>query len=110
MKRPIIWNGCLRLTRTLGGNTLRVGIIALLQESNTFIDRPTVLADFESDLLVEREEVRARLAGAHHEIDGFFRGLDSEGVEAVPIFAARAIPYGVMTGGTLTELLARMDA
>jgi microcystin degradation protein MlrC len=59
---------------------------------------------------VEGEEVRARLAGSHHEIGGFLTGLDSEEIEAVPIFAARAMPYGVMTSETLAALLARMDA
>jgi len=89
---------------------LRVGVVALLQESNTFLARPTTMADFEHELLVECEEVRARLAGSHHEVDGFFRGLDEAGLEAVPIFAARAMPFGVMTADTLASLLARMDA
>jgi microcystin degradation protein MlrC len=99
----------------IGGNgkarpRVRVGIIALLQESNTFIEGFTTLAHFEQDLLAEGEEVRRRLANTHHEVGGFFHGLDESGIEAVPIFAARALPYGVLTAGTFETLLVRMDA
>src|SRR6478672_10553699 len=81
---------------------MRVGIIALLQESNTF------LAHFERDVLCEGEEVRRRFAGAHHEVGGFFAGLAEAGIEAVPIFAARALPYGVIVADAFNALLERM--
>src|ERR1043166_264477 len=75
---------------------MRVGIIAFMHESNTFIASPTTLAHFEQDLLVEGEEVRPRLANAHHETGGFFQGLAEAKIEAVPIFAARALPHGTV--------------
>ena len=89
---------------------MRVGIIALLQESNTFIAAPTTLAHFEQDILVEGDAVRARLADAHHEVGGFFAGLAEQHFDAIPIFAARALPYGIVTTETFDTLLSRMDA
>jgi microcystin degradation protein MlrC len=89
---------------------MRVGILALLQESNTFLTGKTTLADFEQDLLCEGEDVRRRMADAHHEVGGFFAGLSDAGLEAVPIFAARALPYGVITADAFDELLRRMFA
>jgi len=89
---------------------VRVGIIALLQESNTFIRGSTTLEHFQSDLLVEGEDVRRRLADAHHETGGFFQGLAEERTEAVPVFAARALPYGVVEAAAFDALLDRMDA
>src|SRR4051812_28674615 len=89
---------------------MRVGIVALLQESNTFIREKTTLAHFQQELLLEGESIRERLAASHHEIGGFFAGLASAGIDAVPVFAARAIPFGVMTADTLTALLDRMHA
>jgi microcystin degradation protein MlrC len=83
---------------------MRVGIIALLQESNTFLGRPTTLAHFQQELLATGEEVRRRLAAAHHEVGGFFEELDRERIEAVPIFAARALPYGVIAADDFTRL------
>lgn len=88
----------------------RVGIVALLQESNTFLAGRTTLDHFRADLLVTGPAVREALAGAHHEVGGFFAGLDAAGIEAVPIFAARALPYGTMTAGCLDALLAMMTA
>jgi len=89
---------------------MRVGIIALLQESNTFIAGATTFAHFEQDLLLDGENVRARFADAHHEVGGFFAGLADEQIEAVPIFAARALPYGMVAADAFDALLARMDA
>ncbi len=74
----------------------RVGVVALQHESNTFIARKTALADFEGHLLLTAEAVREQLAHSHHEVGGFFGGLELEGIEAVPIFAARAMPYGTI--------------
>ena len=87
---------------------MRIGIIALLQESNTFVSEATRLKHFEEDLLAEGEAVRERLAAAHHEVGGFFAGLEEEHIEAVPLFAARAVPHGTMTEETLETLLSRM--
>lgn len=87
---------------------MRVGIIALLHESNTFLKRKTVLQDFSNDLLLLAESVREQLAGADHEVGGFFAGLEEAGIEAVPIFAARAYPSGVIEAATFRELEKRM--
>ncbi|MSQ94443.1 MAG: M81 family peptidase [Gemmataceae bacterium] len=89
---------------------MRVGIIAFMQESNTFIAGPTTFAHFEQDTLLEGDAVRSRFADAHHEVGGFFAGLAEEHLDAVPIFAARAYPYGIVAADAFDALLARMDA
>ena len=83
----------------------RVGIIALLQESNTFLTQRTTLAHFEQDTLAVGDEVRQQFCDAHHEVGGFFAALEAGRCEAVPIFAARAMPFGVMTAETLSNLM-----
>ena len=40
---------------------MRVGIVALLHESNTFLERPTLLRDFEANLLCTGEQVLATI-------------------------------------------------
>ena len=87
---------------------MRVGIVALLHESNTFISQPTTWQHFEQNLLLVGEAVRERLADTHHEIGGFFAGLRDHGIEAVPIFAARATPYGTIQAETFERLLKAM--
>jgi len=88
----------------------RVGIVAILQESNTFLRRHTTLDDFRRDLLATGPAVREALAAAHHEVGGFFAGLDAAGLEAVPLLAARALPGGAMTADTLAGLMDSLDA
>jgi microcystin degradation protein MlrC len=87
---------------------MRVGILGLLQESNTFVAATTGMEEFAADVLARGVEVRKRFQSAPHEIGGFFAGLAEERVEAVPLFAARALPYGVLRTGLLDELLATM--
>lgn len=89
---------------------MRIGIIALLQESNTFIAQPTTLAHFEQDMLLEGEAIRDRLAGSHHEVGGMLHALEDLRVEAVPLFAARAFPFGRIDTATAHELIRRMFA
>jgi microcystin degradation protein MlrC len=45
------------------------------------------------------------MENAHHEVGGFFEGLYVEGIEAVPIFAARALPYGTISKKAFDQLL-----
>ena len=74
---------------------MRVGILLLAHESNTFIARPTTIDAFRADTLLLGDAIRERFTDAHHEVGGFFAGLDAESlVETVPIFAARALPSG----------------
>lgn len=87
---------------------MRIGIIALQHESNTFLRAGTELADFSRDVLAVGEDVRRIFARAHHEVGGFFEGLAGAGVDATPVFAARATPSGVIAasaGRALVEML-----
>ena len=86
----------------------RVGIVGLLQESNTFIAGVTTRAHFEADLLLHGEAIREAMAGAPHEVGGFFAGLDEAGIEAVPLFLARALPYGVIKKEDFEGLVAEL--
>lgn len=89
---------------------MRVGIIALLHESNTFISKPTRLEHFRQDTLLTGEAIRERMGNTHHEVSGFFEGLKSAQIEAVPIFAARAIPFGPVTAEAFDQLQEMMFA
>ncbi len=84
---------------------MRVGIIALLHESNTFSSEPTTLDHFREDLLLTGRAVRDQMAATYHEVSGFFEGLDEAGLDAVPIFAARAVPFGTITKGAFDQLV-----
>lgn len=87
---------------------MRVGILGLLQESNTFLPEKTTWAHFEADVLAFGEEIRDRFIAASHELGGFFAGLEEAGLEAVPIMAARALPYGLIAKDDFARLCSEM--
>jgi microcystin degradation protein MlrC len=88
---------------------MRIGIVALLQESNTFVSGKTQLKHFERELLLTGDAIHDAFIDAEHEVGGFFAGLKNESdFEAVPIFAARALPYGTIEATTFDELVQRL--
>ncbi|NBO92436.1 MAG: M81 family peptidase, partial [Planctomycetia bacterium] len=48
-------------------------------------------------------------ASTECEVGGFFAELADQGVEAVPVFAARATPYGIVTADAWHNLMNRLD-
>lgn len=86
----------------------RIGIIAFLHESNTFSAQPTTIESFEQNLLLTGQPMREALAGSHHEVGGFFAGLDAAGAEAAPLFAARALPSGTIRASDFDELVTQL--
>lgn len=93
---------------------MRIGILGLLHESNTFISQPTTFTDFEQDLFAEGPEVLQRLQGSHHEVGGFIAGLESaatlQSIEMVPLLVARATPSGTIQGRTFERLVQQILA
>jgi microcystin degradation protein MlrC len=84
---------------------MRVGIIAIQHESNTFVPITTKLVDFSRRM---GEEIRREYEGGHHEIAGFFEGLADAKIDAVPIFSANATPSGTITADACDALVAQM--
>jgi microcystin degradation protein MlrC len=84
---------------------MRVGIIALQHESNTFLAQPTSFEDFEQGALLAGAAIRREYGAAHHEVGGFFQGLEEENLEAVPILLAWAMPGGIVAARALDQLL-----
>jgi microcystin degradation protein MlrC len=84
---------------------MRVGVVGLRHESNTFLSTPT------DHRLWERltgDEVRKRWAGTYNEMGGFLAGLDAEGATAVPVYSALATPAGTITSGAFEALTAEL--
>jgi microcystin degradation protein MlrC len=70
---------------------MRVAIVGLSHESNTFLTTLTERDGFDVSL---GPGVVARWAGTNHEVAGYLDGLDREGLDAVPVLVAVATPGG----------------
>ena len=87
---------------------MRVGILSLIHESNTFATTPTTFDLFQRDQLLIGEEVRREYEGGHNQLSGFLEGVAGTDIEAVPIFHASTPPSGTITRSTCDELLRLM--
>ncbi|MFN9719044.1 MAG: M81 family metallopeptidase [Planctomycetota bacterium] len=88
----------------------RVGIIALLHESNTFLDIPTTLEHFSTNLLVEGPDVLKAFRDTVHEVGGMISAIETApDTELIGIFAARAMPYGTITADCWSMLMTRLE-
>src|ERR671915_9641 len=86
---------------------MRVGIVGLQHESNTFSPIRTDLSSFG---VTRGKEVESFWRGSHHEIAGYLAGLEAEGVEPVPTIMATATPSGTIADDALESLLQEIAA
>jgi microcystin degradation protein MlrC len=87
---------------------MRIGILSISHESNTFMPTPTTLDDFRRGTLLTGQSLSSHYANSHHEIAGFLQGLQQNHLTPVPLLAARATPSGTITAETLDTLLEMM--
>ncbi|MFM8328022.1 MAG: M81 family metallopeptidase, partial [Pirellulaceae bacterium] len=82
----------------------RIGIAALLHESNTFLATPTTESHFRADLWLEGSAMVDQLAATQHELGGFLQHLLPEQqagrVAIEPLVALRATPAGTIDAST----------
>lgn len=84
---------------------MRVAIAELKQETNTFVPRPTTLADFAAWHHWHDDEVIVGSRGTNCEIAGFLDVLEPAGIDVVPIIATFSISGGKVTDETFHALL-----
>jgi microcystin degradation protein MlrC len=84
---------------------VRVAIVELKQETNTFVPRPTTLADFEAWHLWRGQELITKSANTNVEVAGFLDVLEGAGIEIVPIIATFAMSGGRVVSGDYELLL-----
>lgn len=88
---------------------MRVGIISIQHESNTFAAAPTKLENFKVDTLLRGEAITPVYGKSFHEVGGFYSALREAGLTPVPILMALAIPGGTVTAETLDTILGMLD-
>ena len=87
---------------------MRVGIISLMHESNTFAVTPTTIDLFKRDGILFGDEIREVFGGGLHQLTAFLEGLDEADIEPVPVFHAGTSPSGTITRETCDELMQMM--
>jgi microcystin degradation protein MlrC len=80
----------------------RVGILSFQHESNTFAPLSTDLGQF---TVKEGRDLVHRWGSSHSEVAGFLEGLETEDLEAVPLFMATATPSGTVTAHAFGQIV-----
>ncbi len=84
---------------------MRVAIAELKQETNTFVPRPTTLADFDAWHHWRGDDLMSGLGETNTEIAGFLDVLGNAGIEPMPIVATFAMSGGKVTTAAYETLL-----
>lgn len=84
---------------------MRVGLLGIYHESNTFIDTNTTMQNFKEGHLFYGEHIISGYQDAFHEIGGIIETLSQYDVQVVPIMYAEATPGGIIDLSTSQTLL-----
>lgn len=79
---------------------LRVALMGIYHESNTFVPQATTVADFQAGKYLTGQAIRDEYQRAHHEIGGMLEVMDREGIEVLPVLYASATPGGTISAET----------
>ena len=90
--------------------SFKIALLGIYHESNTFVEKPTLLADFQNGHYLKAEAIREEYQHAHHEIGGMMEVMDKEGMEIVPVLFAEATPGGTISSETYKTLFDEMMA
>jgi len=90
---------------TQARKAIRIGVLGLSHETNTFCLSPTTLANFESEGVLRGDAIWRVHASAHTILAGFATLLDRPDIELVPLFFTSAIPSGLITRDTYETLV-----
>lgn len=94
---------------------LKVAVMGITHESNTFVKAHTELRQFrEEGHWMMGEALLDEYRGAFHELGGMIEVLEEEGIEIVPVMYAEATPGGTVSAATyeilLQELFTALDS
>jgi microcystin degradation protein MlrC len=87
----------------------RIGLVGIYHESNTFIDQPTTMVNFEEGHLFFGDAILSEYENAFHEIGGMIEVLRQYSVDIIPIMYAEATPGGVIDVHTAEELIHKLS-
>lgn len=83
---------------------MKIGILSVFHETNTFSPIPTARDNFEKNAWLEGADIVKVFVGTRTPIGGFLDIISERGHEAVPLFAAHATPAGVVKRETFEDI------
>jgi microcystin degradation protein MlrC len=87
---------------------MRVALMGIVHESNTFVDRLTTLEHFRAGHWLFGNDIISEYRHAFHEIGGMIEAMETAGIELVPVMYAEATPGGTVSADAFNRLTGDM--
>ena len=87
---------------------LRIALLGIYHESNTFLNEPTTFVDFIKGHFLLGNDIVKEYQYAYHEIGGMLEVINEEGIELIPVMYAEATPGGIISAEAYATLLQNM--
>lgn len=92
------------------GRPVRLAMVGIAHETNTYSDVPANLAAFEADGILRDAEIVALHETAQTTVAGFLEAGTAPGVEVVPLLYTSTGPCGTITSGAFEAIVGEMVA
>src|SRR6478735_1742299 len=83
---------------------MRVALMGIVHESNTFVSELTTLDHFRRGHWLYGKDIVNEYRDAFHEIGGMLEAMEEAGIDVVPIMYAEATPGGKLSAETFDHL------
>jgi microcystin degradation protein MlrC len=87
---------------------LKIALLGIYHESNTFLESPTTLSDFINGHFLLGDDIVKEYRNAYHEIGGMIEVVSQAGLELIPVMYAEATPGGIISEEAYNTLLQKM--
>lgn len=87
---------------------MRVALLGIVHESNTFVDSKTGLEQFRKGHWLFGQGIVDEYRHAFHEVGGMIEAIEAAGIELVPVMYAEATPGGKVTKEAFEHLMNEM--
>lgn len=87
---------------------MRVALLGIVHESNTFVDSKTGLEQFRKGHWLFGQDIVDEYKHAFHEVGGMIEAIEAAGIELVPVMYAEATPGGKVTKEAFEHLMNEM--
>ncbi len=84
---------------------MKVALMGIVHESNTFVEELTELEQFKSGHWLFGEDIRKEYRSAYHEIGGMLEAMETAGIEVIPVMYAEATPAGKLSANCFNVLV-----
>lgn len=87
---------------------IRIAVLGIYHETNTFVEATTMLSDFKKSRWMKGDVIVKEYENAYHELGGGIEVFKNNHVDILPVFYTETTPGGIITEEAYQELVEEM--